>query len=215
MKPVVFNSLYWGMMPILLWGCIVNSTLLMQLSMTLLVVLSVVFFLKGTRYTPTILRVLLIIGLVLISPPQVHLPAAANIPLVHLVYIAFFLKIRYTNYPLPTCKWAFIFLTEALGLVIFFYLLPILETQNIVWPVVFCMFTASIALQSVMHAFRLREQPDGWYCLAGITFLIVGGALALAYPAASVFCYALANYGLVYGATRYIWQKQGIPYAIR
>ncbi len=183
--------------------------------MTLLAVLSVVFFLKGTRFTPIILRVLLVIGVALTSPPQVHVPAVATIPLVHLAYIAFFLKIRYTNYPLPTCKWAFIFLTEALGLAIFFYLLPFLEAKGMVWQVVLCMFTASIALQSVMHAFRLREQPSGWYCLAGMTFLITGAALALSYPALSVFCYGLANYGLVYGATRYIWQKQGFPYAIR
>lgn len=211
MKPVTFTSVYWGLMPVLLWGCIINSYFLMQLSLVLLTILSVVFFIKGTRFTPTILRVLLIIGLTITNLPYVHLSAVAAIPLVHLVYIAFFLKIRYTNYPLPTCKWAFIFLTEALGLAIFFYLLPRLEAYGMVWQVVLCMFTASIALQSVTHAFRLREQPHGWYCLAGITFLIAGGALALAHPSLSVFCYALANYGLVYGATRYIWQKQGTP----
>lgn len=212
MKPVVFNRLYWGIMPILLWGCIINSFFLMQLSLTLLAVLSVVFFIKGTRFTPPILRVLLVIGLAITNPPQVHVLAVAAIPFVHVVYIAFFLKIRYSNYPLPNCKWAFIFLTEALGLAIFFYLLPRLATNDMVWQVVLCMFTASIALQSVMHAFRLREQPDGWYCLAGITLLIAGGALALAYPTLSVLCYGLANYGLVYGATRYIWQKQGMPH---
>lgn len=194
--------------------------------MTLLAVLSVVFFLKGTRFTPMMLRVLLVIGIALTippqvllwsitSPPQVHVLAVASIPLVHLVYIAFFLKIRYTNYPLPTCKWAFIFLTEALGLAIFFYLLPRLEAEGMVWQVVLYMFTASIALQSVMHAFRLREQPYGWYCLAGISLLIAGAALALSSPSLSMLCYGLANYGLVYGATRYIWQKQGVPYAIR
>jgi hypothetical protein len=208
MKPVVFNSLYWGTMPILLWSCFVHAAWLMELSMVLLIVYAVIFFISGTRYTPTLLRALLITGLALTSPPLVHLLFGASISLVHLVYIAFFLKIRYTNYPLPTCKWAFIFLTEALGLAIFFYCLPVLET---VWPAVLCLFTASIALQSVMHAFRLREQPAGWYCLAGISFLIVGGL----FPATSFICYALANYGLVYGATRYIWQKQGMPYAIR
>ncbi|WPQ64421.1 hypothetical protein SIO70_06010 [Chitinophaga sancti] len=209
MKPVVFNSLYWGTMPILLWACFVNAAWLKELSMVLLIVYAAVFYISGTRYTPTLLRVLLIIGLAITSPPLVHLLAGASIPLVHIVYIAYFLKIRYTNYPLPTCKWAFIFLTEALGLAIFFYYLPTLEN---VWPVVFCLFTASIALQSVMHAFRLSDQPAGWYCLAGITFLIAGGAFS---PTISLICYALANYGLVYGATRYIWQKQGIPYAIR
>lgn len=212
MKPVVFNSVYWGLMPMLLCGCIIDSSFLMQLSMALLTVLSVVFFIKGTRFTPTILRVLLITGLIITSPPQVHLPAVAAIPLVHLVYIAFFLRIRYSNYPLPTCKWAFIFLTEALGLAIFFYLLPRLEADDIVWQVVLCMCTASIALQSVMHAFRFREQPYGWYCLAGIICLIAGGALAIAHPSFSMLCYGLANYGLVYGATRYIWQKQGTPF---
>lgn len=209
MKPVLFNSLYWGTMPLLLWGCLVNAVWLQELAMVLLTIFAAIFFISGTRYTPTLLRVLLIIGLAVISPPLVHLLFDASIPLVHIVYIAFFLQIRYTNYPLPTCKWAFIFLTEALGLAIFFYYLPRLET---VWPVVLCLFTASIALQSVMHAFRLREQPAGWYCLAGIIFLIAGGALP---PPYRLICYALANYSLVYGATRYIWQKQGIPYAIR
>lgn len=211
MRPAVFNYLYWGSFILLIVSWILHTDPGIKLSLLLLTGWSLLFFVQGTRYTPVLLRVLMVVALVF-SYFLVHLRSTYTSSLLHLIYIAFYLKIRYTNYPLPTCKWAFIFISEAVALAIFFYFLPVIAE---VWSVILFMITASIALQSVMHAFRLKEQPAGWYCLAGILFLIAGDALTLGGVSTGILCYGLAHYGLVYGATRYIWQKQGSPYATR
>jgi hypothetical protein len=148
----------------------------------------------------------------LISPHILHLRSTYTPWLVLGIFIAALLKIRYSNYPLPTCKWPFIFISEAIALAIFFYFLPMLET---VWPTVVFMFIASIALQCSVHAFRLKEQPAGWLCIAGITLLITGDVLALVGSTTALLCYGLASYGLAYGTTLYVWQKQGSPYISR
>ena len=143
--------------------------------------------------------------------------------LVYLLYIALFLKIRYTNYPLPTCKWAFIFLSGAVALAIFFHILPRLPKPLFTWPLIIFGLTTFIVLQSVLHAFRLKEQPGGWYCLAGI-ILFIGATFIfssvkfdwrLYNGLLGALLYGLSQYGLVYGMVLYIWQRQGSPFASR
>lgn len=211
MKPAVFNSLYWSSFVLLVLGWALHSNITVQVSWALLTVWPLIFFLTGTRYTPVILRVLMTLGIITLAL-QVHIKSTSLPLLVLCCYIASLLKIRYSNYPLPTCKWAFIFISEAIALAIFFYYLPMLTS---VWPVVIFMFVASIALQSAMHAFRLREQPAGWYCLVGMALLIAGDVLAMDSQPTAILCFGLAGYGLVYGTTRYIWQRQGSPYISR
>lgn len=211
MKPAVFNSLYGASFVLLLLGYCFDANIVIQVSLILMTIWAVIFFLAGTRYTPAIVRGLMVVGL-LISPPIVHVKSTLT-PLPALcIFIALLLKIRYSNYPLPTCKWAFIFISEAIALAIFFYFLPMLET---VWPTVIFMFVASVALQSAVHAFRLKEQPAGWLCIAGVTLLIAGDVLAMGGSTIALLCYGLAGYGLVYGTTLYVWQRQGNPYISR
>lgn len=211
MKPAVFNSLYWSSFVLLLLGWWFDSNIVIQVSFILQTVWAVIFFLTGTRYAPATIRGLMVIGL-LISPHILHVKSTYTPWFILCIFIAALLKIRYSNYPLPTCKWAFIFISEATALAIFFYLLPRLEA---VWPTVVFMLLASIALQSAVHAFRLKEQPAGWLCIAGITMLITGEVLAMDGYTTSLLCYGLANYGLVYGTTLYVWQRQGSPYISR
>lgn len=199
---------------------------LRYVSKPLLVLLLAAEFLAGTAWIPVIFRVLMTaalafscLGDVLLLFPNNFVPGLGAFLLAHACYIAFFLKIRYTNYPLALCKWAFIFITEAVVLVFIFTLLPYLG--NLALPVIIYAIVISVMLQSVMHAFRLKEQRMGWYSLAGAMLFMLSDALIAFQHFKGGFAgenmlimltYGLAQWGIVSGALRYLQQRRSAYY---
>jgi len=173
------------------------------------------------RLRPEIFRNLLLAALffswagdILLLWDEFFLPGLGCFLLAHLAYIGFFLKVRYTNYPLPLCKYLLIFLTEAVVLGFLFFMLPYLGSLTI--PVIIYAIAISFTLLCVMHAFRFREQPMGWYCIAGsILFICSDAMIALAhfyhsFPAAGIcimLTYGLAQWALINGSARYLLSR--------
>ncbi|NIG52202.1 lysoplasmalogenase [Chitinophaga sp. Cy-1792] len=130
--------------------------------------------------------------------------------LAHVMYITFFLKIRYSNLPAPYCKYPFIFLHAAFLIWFILFLFPYLGALRI--PVIIYALTISITVQSVLHAFHFKWQPEGWYCITGaVLFMISDSLIAVGkfyhpLPANGVWVmltYGLAQLGLVYGAVKF------------
>lgn len=173
------------------------------------------------RLRPAIFRNLLLTALffswagdILLLWDQYFLPALGSFLLAHLAYIGFFLKVRYTNYPLPLCKYPLIFLTEAIVLSFLFFMFPYLGKLAI--PVVIYAIAISFTLLCVMHAFRFKEQPMGWYCIGGaILFICSDAMIAVArfyhpFPTAGIcimFTYGFAQWALINGSTRYLLSR--------
>lgn len=173
------------------------------------------------RLLPAIFRNLLLtalffswVGDILLLGDQYFLPGLGSFLLAHLAYIGFFLKVRYTNYPLPLCKYLLIFLTEAIVLGFLFFMFPYLGKLTV--PVIIYAIAISFTLLCAMHAFRFREQPMGWYCIAGaILFICSDAMIALArfyhaFPAAGIcimLTYGLAQWMLINGSTRYLLSR--------
>ncbi|SFN87450.1 Uncharacterized membrane protein YhhN [Chitinophaga sp. YR627] len=133
-----------------------------------------------------------------------------------LAYIGFFLKIRYSNYPLPRCQWAFIFAASAAVIGFIFFMLPYLGQMTI--PVIIFAGIASVMLQAVKHAYRLKDQPSGWYAMAGAGLYIISCAIiAIHYfyhPLEMgnfliMLTYGLAQWGLVTGGLLYLRMRRG------
>jgi len=173
------------------------------------------------RLRPAIFRNLLLLALffswigdILLLWDQYFLPGLGSFLLAHLAYIGFFLKVRYTNYPLPLCKYPLIFLTEAIVLAFLFFMFPYLG--KLALPVVIYAITISFTLLCVMHAFRFKEQTMGWYCIGGaILFICSDAIIAMArfyhpFPMAGIcimLTYGLAQWALIIGSTRYLLSR--------
>ncbi len=170
------------------------------------------------RLRPAIFRNLLLtalffswLGDILLLWDKYFLPGLGSFLLAHLAYIGFFLKVRYTNYPLPLCKYPLIFLTEAMVIAFLFFLFPYLGSLSI--PVIVYAITISFTLLCVMHAFRFKEQPMGWYCIAGSILFIVSDAMIAtqrfyhSFPGAGIcvmLTYGLAQWALIEGSLSYL-----------
>jgi len=173
------------------------------------------------RLRPAIFRNLLLLALffswigdILLLWDQYFLPGLGSFLLAHLAYIGFFLKVRYTNYPLPLCKYPLIFLTEAIVLAFLFFMFPYLG--KLALPVVIYAITISFTLLCVMHAFRFKEQTMGWYCIGGaILFICSDAMIAMArfyhpFPMAGIcimLTYGLAQWALIIGSIRYLLSR--------
>jgi uncharacterized membrane protein YhhN len=153
-------------------------------------------------------------GDILLLWDRYFLAGLGSFLLAHLAYISFFLKVRYTNYPLPLCKYPLIFLTEAVVLAFLFFMFPYLG--NLAVPVIIYAITISFTLLCAMHAFRFKHQPMGWYCIAGgILFICSDAMIAIArfyhpFPASGIFImltYGLAQWTLITGSTRYLLSR--------
>lgn len=173
------------------------------------------------RLRPVIFRNLLLTALffswmgdILLLWDRYFLAGLGSFLLAHLAYIGFFLKVRYTNYPLPLCKYPLIFLSEAIVLGFLFFIFPYLGTLAV--PVIIYAITVSFTLLCAMHAFRFREQPMGWYCIAGsLLFICSDAMIAIAhfyysFPAAGIcimLTYGLAQWALINGSARYLLSR--------
>lgn len=128
----------------------------------------------------------------------------------HIFYIIFFLTIRYSNPPVPYCKYGWVFLNAAAVIGYILFLVPYLGTMVI--PVIIYSLVISIMLQSVIHAFHFRYQRMAWYCVMGaLLFVLSDSLIALGrfyHPLPGggqlvMLTYGLAQAGLVYGAVQY------------
>jgi len=142
--------------------------------------------------------------------PAYFLGGLGSFWLAHLMYIAFFLKIRYSNPPVPLCKYPWIFLNAAFLIGFIIYLLPSLGDLKI--PVIIYAITICITVQSSLHAFHHGWQKAGPYCVSGaVLFLLSDSLIALGkfvapLPANGVLVmitYGLAQWLLVTGAVMY------------
>jgi uncharacterized membrane protein YhhN len=145
-------------------------------------------------------------GDILLLFPDQFMAGLGSFLLAHICFIGFFLKIRYSNHPLPLCQWAFVFGLAAIIIGFLFWLEPI-------FPVLVYAVVIYIMVQSVMHAFRLKEQPYGWYSLLGAClFMLSDGLIAVTrfkapFPGIDLFImltYGVALYGLVKGGKAYL-----------
>lgn len=188
-----------------------------------------IYFLSGTEGIPAVFRVLLLAALffsgfgdmfLLFSEQSKLFFTCALVTFMFSLasYIGFFLKIRYTNYPHPLCQWAFILLTAAAVIAFLFFISPYLKEMTL--PVFLFALIAYIMLQSVMHAFRLKEQPSGWYSLAGACIYILSCVIiAIHYfyshletgPFLIMLTYGIAQWGMVTGGLRYLQMRQEDP----
>ncbi|MVT07326.1 lysoplasmalogenase family protein [Chitinophaga tropicalis] len=181
-----------------------------------------IYFYNGTSGVPAVFRILPLSALFFAGLGDMCLLFAAQertlftmalgiFILSLLSYSGFFLKIRYSNYPLPKCQWAFIIISEAAIVAFIYLMLPYLGSMAV--PVILFTIAISLALQCVRHAFRLEEQPQGWYALAGALLYVVSSAfIAIQYfyhpiPGGEIYIistYGLAQLGLIQGGLLYL-----------
>ncbi|MCW3462199.1 lysoplasmalogenase [Chitinophaga nivalis] len=184
----------------------------------LLMIILAIYFLGSKAPMPRLSKILLVAALffsfggdvLLLLPDKYFLPGLGSFLLAHILYMLFFLKIRYSNFPIPLCKYPLVFLHAAVLIVFILFLLPYLGSLTV--PVIVYALAVSLVVQCVLHAFRFREQPAGWYCMIGsVLFLISDGIIAVEkfyHPLPQggllvMFTYGLAQLGLVYGSIQY------------
>jgi len=169
----------------------------------------------GNMKSPYLRRLMLALlfsfgGDVLLMFDSQFLTGLGSFLLAHVFYILFFLKIRYSNNPVPMCKFPIIFLHAAFLISFILFLLPHLGALKI--PVIIYALALSITVQSSIHAFNLKWQSAGWYCIIGaVLFLISDSLIALGkfyqpLPANGVLVmvtYGLAQWGITAGAVSY------------
>jgi len=226
-KASSFHLLYAITLLVHLCAILFHLDILRYVSKFLLPFILAAYFITGTEGIPAIFRVSLLAALFFSGFGDMFLLFYEQSPLFFtcglvtfvfslLAYIAFFLKIRYTNYPLPLCNWPFI-LGMAAGIIAFiFFMLPYLGRMTLL--VLIFAVIAYIMVQSVMHAFRLKDQPSGWYSLAGACIYILScviiaihyfyhhlemGAFYL------MLTYGIAQWGMVTGGLRYLQMRRG------
>ncbi|QHS61862.1 lysoplasmalogenase [Chitinophaga agri] len=223
----VFNILYAVTLFVHLLAIVFHLEVLSYASKFLLSFILVIQFILGTEGVPSVFRVPMVAALFLTGFGDIFLLFSDQYPLFFtfalatfgvslLAYIAFFLKIRYSNYPLPRCQWAFIIGMQAAIIAFMFFIMPYLGSMTI--PVLGFAIIASVMLQAVKHAFRLKEQPSGWYALAGAGLYIISCALIAIHhfyhpmetgPFFIVLTYGLAQWGLVLGGLLYLRMRRG------
>lgn len=187
----------------------------------LLVVLLAIYVLYADVKIPRSFRIFLLMALFfsslgddLLLFNNLFLPGLGSFLVAHIMYIIFFLKIRYSNLPVPFCKYPLVFLNAAVVIVFILFLVPYLGSLTI--PVMVYALALSITVQSVLHAFHFRRQPAGWYCMAGaVLFLISDSLIAVGkfyhpLPGGDILVmltYGFAQWGLVYGSTEYFRKR--------
>lgn len=227
MQKRVYTVLYFIILLIDLAGITFNIQTLSIAADPLLSVVLAVFFLTETKSVAWPFRLLMFLALLFSFIGDIFLlfeeqneiffiTGIAFFLLTHLSYIGFFLKIRYTNLPLPDCKWPFIFLTEGALLLFIFSMLPYLADMSI--PVIIYSIFISFTLLTSIHAFRLKEQSIGWLCISGAILFIASDTLEAidhfyhTVPAGNVLItltYGLAQWGLCAGGLWYLQINQG------
>lgn len=129
----------------------------------------------------------------------------------HLAYIGYFLRIRYNYFPLPLCKFPLIFLTAAVAISFILFMAP--HLAQLLIPVIVYTVAICFTLLTTLHAFQLKLYPVARYCVAGALLFICSDAMIAInkfyapLPAAGVWImltYGLAQWGLVYGSTRFL-----------
>jgi uncharacterized membrane protein YhhN len=226
-KASSFHLLYAVTLLVHLSAVFFHLDILRYISKFLLPFILVAYFITGTEGIPAIFRISLLAALLLSGFGDMFLLFYEQSPLFFacglvtfifslLSYIGFFLKIRYTNYPLPLCHWPFILGMAAVFIAFIFFMLPYLGHMMLL-VLLFAVITY-IMVQSVMHAFRLRDQPSGWYSLAGACIFILSCMLiAIHYfylhlemgTFFIMMTYGIAQWGLVTGGLRYLQMRRG------
>jgi uncharacterized membrane protein YhhN len=227
MQKRVFTILYFTILLIDLIAIACNKEVISFVAEPFLIITLAIYFLSNTRYVARSFRILMFLALFfsfigdmfLFIEKEAEAFFIAGIVcflFTHLAYIGFFLKIRYTNLPLPDCKWPFIFLTEAALLLFIFSMLPYLADMSI--PVIIYSIFLSFTLLTSIHAFRLKEQSIGWFCISGAILFVASDTLEAidhfyhTVPAGNFFItltYALAQWGLCAGGLWYLQINQG------
>ncbi|MFY0253228.1 lysoplasmalogenase [Chitinophaga sp. 30R24] len=157
------------------------------------------------------------IGDDLLLHDNLFLPGLASFLFAQIMYLVFFLKIRFSNVPIPSCKYPFIFLNAAAVIVFILFLLPYLGALTL--PVVIYAVMLSIMVQSTLHAFHFWRQQAGWYCVAGATLFLASDTLIAIdkfyhpLPGGNIIVmltYGLAQLGLVYGGISYFPRARNV-----
>ncbi|MBW8686302.1 lysoplasmalogenase [Chitinophaga rhizophila] len=226
-----FNILYAVTLFVHLLAIVFHLDITGYASKFLLSFVLVVQFVLGTEGIPPVFRISMLAALFLTGFGDIFLLFSDQSPffftfglatfaLSLLAYIGFFLKIRYSNYPLPRCQWAFMFSAQAAIITFIYLVIPYLGQMTI--PVIIFAIVASVMLQAVKHAFRLKDQPSGWYALGGAGLYILSCALIAIHhfcyriPMGSfliMLTYGLAQWGLVNGGLLYLRMRRG--YAVQ
>ncbi|WP_143308258.1 lysoplasmalogenase [Chitinophaga vietnamensis] len=148
--------------------------------------------------------------LLMFEAPACFLYGLGSFLLAHVMYIFFFLKIRYSGSHPPLCRYPLIFLNVIYLLAFLVFMFPMLGSLKI--PVIIYAITIFVMVQSVLHAFHFRQEPEGWYCIIGAVLfmlsdtLIATGKFYHPLPANGLLVmltYGLAQLGLVYGAVKF------------
>ena len=187
----------------------------------LLMILLAVYVLYADVKMPRSYRIFLLLALFfsslgddLLLFPNLFLPGLGGFLLAHIMYITFFLKIRYSNPPVPLCKYPLIFLNAAIVILFILFMAPYLGSLTV--PVIVYALALSITVQSTLHAFHFRRQPAGWYCIIGAVLfllsdlLIAVGKFYQQLPCGDIIVmltYGFAQWGLVYGSTEYFRRR--------
>ncbi|WP_157302973.1 lysoplasmalogenase [Chitinophaga oryziterrae] len=226
MKKRVLIILFFLFFLIYLISIACNREVVSYVAKPMLTILLAIYFLNNTKQVARIFRILMSAALFFSCTGDVFLlfedkgeafflAGIGSFLFTHLAYIGFFLKIRYSNYPLPGCQWPFIFLTAAALLLFIFTMLPYLGNMSI--PVVIYAIFISLTLLTSMHAFRLKEQTMGWFAVTGAILFIASDTLIAidhfyhAVPAGDflvALTYGLAQWGLCTGGLKYLQIRQ-------
>ncbi|SEW06332.1 lysoplasmalogenase [Chitinophaga arvensicola] len=187
----------------------------------LLMILLAVYVLYANVKMPVTFRAFLLLALFfssfgddLLLFDSLFLPGLGSFFIAHIMYSIFFLKIRYSNLPVPNCRYVYIFLNAAAVIAFIMFLLPYLG--SLAMPVILYAIVISIMLQSAIHAFHFERQPAGWYCVIGaLLFIISDGLIATGkfyhpLPGGDILVmltYGFAQWALVVGSTAYFRVK--------
>lgn len=145
---------------------------------------------------------------------HLFLPGLGSFFIAQIMYCIFFLKIRYSNLPVPLCRYPYILLNAAVIILFLLFLLPHLGSLAV--PVIAYAIALFFLVQCVLHAFHFSRQPTGWYSLVGAILFVISDALIATgkfyrpLPAGDILVmltYGFAQWGLVYGSTEYFRVK--------
>ncbi len=187
----------------------------------LLMILLAVYVLYANVKMPRSFRIFLLLALFfsslgddLLLFENLFLPGLGSFFIAQVMYCIFFLKIRYSNLPVPLCRYPYIFLNAAVIILFILFLLPYLGGLAI--PVIAYSITLFFLVQCVLHAFHFRRQPTGWYALVGAMLFVISDAMIAVgkfyhpFPGGDILVmltYGFAQWGLVYGSTEYFRVK--------
>ncbi|MET3874985.1 lysoplasmalogenase family protein [Chitinophaga sp. OAE865] len=187
----------------------------------LLMILLAVYTLYTNIKMPRSFRIFLLLALFfsslgddLLLFDHLFLPGLGSFFIAQIMYCIFFLKIRYSNLPVPLCRYPYILLNAAVIILFLLFLLPHLGSLAV--PVIAYAIALFFLVQCVLHAFHFSRQPTGWYSLVGAILFVISDALIATgkfyrpLPAGDILVmltYGFAQWGLVYGSTEYFRVK--------